>query len=51
MNNNALKPRKNQNIKTDTGRIPDSVGFSRTDGFTRQLTKRELKLQAKFTNK
>lgn len=52
MNNNALTPRKNQNIKTDTGKIPDSVGFPRTmSGFTRKLTKRELKLQAKFTNK
>ena len=52
MNNNALTPRKNQNIKTDTGKIPDSVGFPRgMQGVTRELTKREIVLQAKLTNK
>ena len=51
MNNNALTPRKNQNIKTDTGKIPANVGFPRgMQRVTRELTKRELKLQAKFTH-
>jgi hypothetical protein len=48
MNKNATNPRPNQNVTTQTGGIPDSVGFGGTKtggGVTRQLTKKELAQQ------
>ena len=49
MNKNATGPRKkNMVTKTNTGKIPDSVGFGGTNtggGVTRKLTKRELAQQ------
>jgi hypothetical protein len=41
-----------RNVKTNTGKIMSGVGFSgNVRGVTRELTKKELKLQAKLTNK
>ena len=50
MNKNATNPRKGNedHITTNTGSIPDSVGFGGTKtggGVVRQLTKKELKQQ------
>ncbi len=33
------------NVTTKTGKLPDNVGFSRSSGVTRSLTKQEIKLQ------
>ena len=34
-----------RNVETFTGKIPDSVGFSRTSGYTRKLTRFDLAQQ------
>lgn len=48
MNNNALKRKSTIKVtRTQTGKLPDNVGFPRgMQGVTRKLTKRESEQQA-----
>lgn len=45
MNKNALTKASKVKVTTKTGKLPDNVGFSRSSGVTRNLTKEELKAQ------
>ncbi len=45
MNKNALTQVSKVKVTIKTGKLPDNVGFSRSLGVTRSLTKQEIKLQ------
>jgi hypothetical protein len=49
MNKNALTKRDTRKVITQTGKLPDNVGFPRgMQGVTRKLTKRESEQQRKL---